>query len=230
MNSASGFFRCVGSACSGRGHVLFPILLLCAAALGYTPQNAPPEAQPGGLLSPQQLDDLVAPIALYPDPLLAEVLPASTYPMEIAEAEQWVQDHPKWKPSKLMDEAKKQNWDPSVQGLVAFPRVLARLTQDMSWTTQLGNAFLAEQADVMQAVQRMRAQALAKGTLRSTPQETVTTETKTGSRRSASSPPTRMSGMCRITILYTCGGRRFGGFIRPCYTRASIWASVGFPA
>ncbi len=180
MNSASGFFRCVGSACSGRGHVLFPILLLCAAALGYTPQNAPPEAQPGGLLSPQQLDDLVAPIALYPDPLLAEVLPASTYPMEIAEAEQWVQDHPKWKPSKLMDEAKKQNWDPSVQGLVAFPQVLARLTQDMSWTTQLGNAFLAEQADVMQAVQRMRSQALAKGTLRSTPQVTVTTETQNG--------------------------------------------------
>ena len=131
-------------------------------------------------MPPQQLDDLVAPIALYPDPLLSEVLAASTYPMEIAEAEQWVRDHANWKPPKLMDEAKKQNWDPSVQGLVAFPDVLARLTQDMGWTTQLGNAFLAQQADVMQAVQRMRAQAEAKGVLHSTPQETVTTQAQGG--------------------------------------------------
>jgi hypothetical protein len=122
----------------------------------------------------------VAPIALYPDPLLAQVLAASTYPMEVAEAEQWVRDHPHWKPSKLMDEAKKQPWDPSIQGLVAFPDVLAHLTQDMNWTTQLGNAFLAQQADVMQAVQRMRVQAQAKGTLHSTPQVTVTTENQNG--------------------------------------------------
>jgi Protein of unknown function (DUF3300) len=150
------------------------------------PPNGPPPngpqagAPPGQLASPQQLDDLVAPIALYPDPLLAEILAASTYPMEIAEAQQWVQDHPKWKPSKLMDEAKKQKWDPSVQGLVAFPDVLARLTQDMTWTTQLGNAFLAQQADVMKAVQRMREQAQAKGKLQSTPQATVGTQNQNG--------------------------------------------------
>lgn len=141
------------------------------------PQNAPPAGAP---LPPQQLDDLVAPIALYPDPLVAQVLAASTYPIEIAEAEQWVRDHPKWKPSKLMDEAKKQNWDPSIQGLVAFPNVLGQLAENVSWTTQLGNAFLAQQADVMQAVQRMRAQAEAKGTLRSTPQENVTTQEQNG--------------------------------------------------
>jgi Protein of unknown function (DUF3300) len=79
-----------------------------------------------------------------------------------------------------MKEAKKQNWDPSIQGLVAFPDVLATLTHDLNWTTQLGNAFLAEQAEVMQAVQRMRAQAQARGTLQSTPQETVTTQTENG--------------------------------------------------
>lgn len=134
-------------------------------------------AQP---LTPQQLDDLVAPIALYPDPLVGEVLAASTYPVEIPEAEQWVQDHKKWKPSKLMDEAKKQKWDPSVQGLVAFPQVLEQLTQDLGWTTALGNAFLAQQADVMQAVQRMRAQAQEKGKLQTTPQQTVTTENQNG--------------------------------------------------
>ena len=148
-------------------------------------QNSPEPAvpapnEPAKLLSGQQLDNLVAPIALYPDPLLGEVLAASTYPFEIAEAQQWVQDHPKWKPSKLMNEAKKQNWDPSIQGLVAFPQVLALLSQGVSWTTSLGNAFLAQQSDVMQAVQRLRAQAQAAGKLQSTPQETVTTENRLG--------------------------------------------------
>jgi hypothetical protein len=149
------------------------------------PGQAPPPPQnaytpPGQTLTPQQLDDLVAPIALYPDPLLGEVLAASTYPMEIAEAQQWATDHGKWKPSKLMDEAKKQNWDPSIQGLVAFPQVLARMTQDMGWTTALGNAFLAQQPEVMQAVQRMRTQAQARGKLQSGPQETVQTENQNG--------------------------------------------------
>ena len=157
------------------------LFLLQAPAAYYPPQNAPTAgAPPGAQIAPQQLDDLVAPIALYPDPLVGEVLAASTYPMEVAEAEQWLRDHPHWKPSKLMDEAKKQRWDPSVQGLVAFPDVLANLTQNMNWTTQLGNAFLAQQADAMKAVQHMRAEAEAKGTLHSTPQETVTTQNQGG--------------------------------------------------
>jgi hypothetical protein len=145
-------------------------------------QNSPPAetTPPGTPLTSQQLDNLVAPIALYPDPLLSEIFAAATYPIEIAEAEQWVRDHPKWKPSKLMDEAKKEQWDASVQGLVAFPEALTRLSQDIGWTTQLGNAFLAQQADVMQAVQRMRASAQAKGTLKSTPQETVNTQDQNG--------------------------------------------------
>ena len=160
--------------------LLATFFLVCGATPAYSPQNNPPPAPAGATLTPQQLDDLVAPIALYPDPLVAELLAASTYPMEIAEAEQWVRDHAGWKPSKLMDKAKKESWDPSVQGLVAFPDVLARLSQDMGWTTQLGNAFLAQQADVMQAVQRMRAAAEQKGTLHSTPQQTVTTENQGG--------------------------------------------------
>lgn len=136
--------------------------------------------QSGQALSPQQLDDLVAPIALDPDPLLAQVLAASTYPLEIAEAQQWMRDHPNWKGAKLLDEAKKQNWDPSVQGLVAFPEVVAQLSQDIAWTTQLGDAFLAQQSDVMAAVQRLRAQAEQNGRLQSTPQESVTTEQQGG--------------------------------------------------
>jgi hypothetical protein len=165
---------------SGAGFAVAAALLFANVAWGQQYPPPPANTAPGQLLSPQQLDDLVAPIALYPDPLLGEVLAASTYPMEVAEAEQWLQDHGHWKPSKLMDEAKKQKWDPSVQGLVAFPQVLARMTQDMGWTTPLGNAFLAQQADVMSAVQRMRAQAQARGTLQSTPQEQVTTENQGG--------------------------------------------------
>jgi len=162
------------------GEAIF-IAVFLLYAVAAEPQNGPiAGTQPGAPMPAQQFDDLVAPIALYPDPVVGEVLAASTYPIEIAEAEQWVRDHPHWKPSKLMDKAKKENWDPSVQGLVAFPDVLARLSQDIGWTTQLGNAFLAQQADVMQAVQRMRAEAEAKGTLRSTPQETVTTQNQGG--------------------------------------------------
>ncbi len=164
------------------GPTLFAaFFLLHAAVAPSSPMDDPPAgAQPGARLPAKQLDDLVAPIALFPDSLVAQVLAASTYPIEIAEAEQWVKDHPKWKKTKLMDEAKKQKWDPSVKALVAFPDVLSMFTQSLSWATQLGNAFLAQQADVMQAIQRMRAEAQTKGTLRTTPQETVTTQEQNG--------------------------------------------------
>ncbi len=166
-----------------RHSVLLALAILSAAFFLHVVVAQTPPAEttpPGAPLTSQQLDNLVAPIALYPDPLLSEIFAAATYPIEIAEAEQWVRDHPKWKPSKLMDEAKKEHWDASVQGLVAFPDALTRLSQDIGWTTQLGNAFLAQQADVMQAVQRMRASAQAKGTLKSTPQEIVNTQDQNG--------------------------------------------------
>ena len=156
------------------------------AEQGAPPGQAPPPEQP---LNPQQLQDLVAPIALYPDNLLSEILAASTYPIEVVEAQQWLQQHPKWKGQKLLDEAKKENWDPSVQALVVFPEVLARLNQDIRWTTDLGNAFLAQQADVMGAVQQLRMKAQANGKLQSTPQENVTTETQNGQTAIDIAPP-----------------------------------------
>jgi hypothetical protein len=192
-------------------------------------QEAPPPAavEPGGPTSPRQLDDLVAPIALYPDPLLAEVLSASTYPIELAEAQQWLRDHPHWKGSKLMGEAKKQSWDPSIQGLVVFPDVLARLTQDTSWTTQLGNAFLAQQAEVMQAVQRMRAQAQAKGTLRSTPQETVSTQAQNGETAISIQPADpEVWYVPNYNPVYVWGPPVWD-FTRRFYTPASMWVSDG---
>src|ERR1700722_299520 len=141
------------------------------------PGQAPPPAPP---LNPQQLQNLVGPIALYPDNLLSQILAASTYPIEVVEAQQWLQQHRDLKGQQLMEAAKQENWDPSVQALVAFPDVLARLNQDIRWTTDLVNAFLAQQPDVMHAVQQLRAQAEANGKLKSTPQETVTTQEQNG--------------------------------------------------
>lgn len=138
------------------------------------------QAAPRTALTAQQLDNLVAPLALYPDPLLSQVLVAATYPLEVVEANQWLQQNRSLTGTALTDAAKQQNWDASVQALVAFPDVLARLNQDVRWTTDLGNAFLGQQKDVMAAVQRLRVRAQANGKLKSTPQETVSTQTQDG--------------------------------------------------
>jgi hypothetical protein len=113
---------------------------------------------------------------LYPDSLLSQVFVAATYPLEIAEADQWLKHNSNLQGTQLVEAARQQNWDPSIQALVVFPDVLSRLNADIRWTTDLGNTFLAQQADVMNAVQRMRAQAKEAGKLQSTAQETVTTE------------------------------------------------------
>jgi len=158
------------------------ILLTGSTLPAQTPaiNAAPPAQAPAQTFAPQQLDNLVGPIALYPDPLLGQVLAASTYPVELMEAQQWVQANPNLRGQQLMDAARAQNWDPSVQALVAMPDVLSLLTQDIRWTTDLGNAFLAQQGDVMSAVQRMRQTAQANGQLKTTPQETVSTEDQNG--------------------------------------------------
>ena len=149
------------------------------ATFAQAPAPAAGQTQ-GQTFAPQQLDNLVAPIALYPDPLLGQVLAASTYPVELVEAQQWLQANGNLHGQDLVDAAKQQNWDASVQALVAMPDVLAKLNQDIHWTTDLGNAFLAQPSDVMAAVQRMRARAEANGKLQSNQQETVTTQTQNG--------------------------------------------------
>ena len=127
-----------------------------------------------------QLDSLVAPIALYPDQLLSQTLVASTYPLEIIQLEQWSEKNKNLKDKALADAVQKQNWDPSVQAMAAFPDVAKRLADDIQWTTDLGNAFLAHESDVMDAVQRMRAKAESKGTLKTSAQQKVETQTVEG--------------------------------------------------
>src|SRR5690242_2206830 len=109
----------------------------------YPQQPAQQTVQPQAL-APDRLDSLVAPIALYPDPLLSQMLAASTYPLEVIEAQQWLQQNRNLQGRWLIDAAKQQNWDPSVQVLVAFPDVVTRFSRDIRWTTDLGNAFLAQ--------------------------------------------------------------------------------------
>jgi hypothetical protein len=115
---------------------------------------------------------------LYPDPILSQVLVASTYPLEIVEAGRWLAQNQNLKGQQLANAAKQKNWDASVQALVLLPDVLKRLNQDLTWTSGLGNAFLAQQDGVMDAIQRMRQRASAKGALQSTPQQTVSTQTE----------------------------------------------------
>jgi hypothetical protein len=134
---------------------------------------APPAATPPAqVLTQGQLDQLVAPIALYPDPLLAQMLMASTYPLEVVEAARWVSApaNKALQGDALTNALQAQNWDPSVKALVPFPRVLENMSNQLQWTEELGNAFLAQQADVMAAVQNLRHQAMAAGNLKQTPQ------------------------------------------------------------
>src|SRR5882757_5217576 len=142
--------------------------------------SAPAEAAPK--IPNDQLDALVAPIALYPDPLLAQVLAASTYPLEIVQLQQWLIKNKDLKDKALADAAAKQPWDSSIQAMAGLPDLVKRLADDVQWTTDLGNAFLAQQSDVMDAVQRMRAKAKDTGNLKSNEQmkvETKVVESKT---------------------------------------------------
>ena len=124
-------------------------------------------------LPPEQLNRLVAPIALYPDALVAQILAASAYPTQIVEANRMVRANPDLKGRDLAQEADQQDWDPSVKALVEFPTVLANLDRDLSWTSELGEAYHNQLDDVMQAIQYMRHKAYDAGNLRSTPQERV---------------------------------------------------------
>jgi hypothetical protein len=128
---------------------------------------------PAGPLDAEQLEQLVAPIALYPDTLLAQVLAASTYPTQVVEADRWRQAQGYASADQIAAGADAETWDPSLKALVAFPQVLAEMDRNLRWTTDLGNAYYNQPQDILQAVQVMRQRAQAAGNLQSTPQETV---------------------------------------------------------
>lgn len=129
--------------------------------------------------TPEQLQQLVAPIALYPDSLVAQILAASTFPEQVVEADRWVQAHPDLKDDALAQAVDQERWDPSVKALTAFPSVLGNMDKNLSWTSSLGDAYYNQEQDVMDAVQVMRRKAQDAGNLKSTQQQTVSSEGST---------------------------------------------------
>src|SRR5271165_3402513 len=141
-----------------------------SSSAGYTGQGAP--------MTEQELESLVSPIALYPDALVAQILAGSTFPDQIAVASYWLQQNKNLTGSALAQAVNSQSWDPSVKALTQFPSALNNMAQNMSWTSQLGEAYHNQQSEVMAAVQTLRKQAQAAGNLKTTPQQTVTTQTQ----------------------------------------------------
>src|ERR1700675_771248 len=161
------------------------ILLLCCLLVRFTaqaesfgPMGQSNEQQPAPFVkhSPQELQQLVAPIALYPDALVAQILAAATYPTQIVEANRWMQRHAELKGDKLAKEVDKQDWDPSVKAMAQFPSVLENMDKNLSWTSSLGEAYANQPDDVTNAVQTLRSQAEKTGHLNSNEQEKVTTQ------------------------------------------------------
>ena len=189
--------------------LLLPLLSNPIISVRAQDQGAP--AQDAPKIPNDQLDSLVSPIALYPDPILSQVLVASTYPLEIVEAQQWIKQNASLKGKAAADAAKNQNWDPSVQAMVVFPDLVQRMSDNIKYTTDLGNAFLAQQSDVMDAIQRMRASAQQKGALQSNEQTTVTTRTEESKQVIVIQPSTP-------EVVYV-----------PTYNPTAVWGPPAYP-
>src|SRR6202030_465469 len=134
---------------------------------------AEPPGPPPGAATAQELQELVSPIALYPDVLVAQILAASTYPPQVEEANQWLKEHPNLSSDQLAAEVNPRPWDPSVKSLTQFPPVLQTMSDNLAWTSALGEAYYNQPADVLNAIQTLRKMAMDAGTLKSTPQQQV---------------------------------------------------------
>lgn len=157
-----------------RGLALTMILIL-ALPPGLIAQQ---KTESAPILKQEELDQVLAPIALHPDPLVAQILMASTYPLEIVQADRWAKQNASLKGDALTKALEAQNWDPSVKSLVNFPQVLTMMSEKLDWTQKLGDAFLADQKKVMDTIQSLRAKAQASGNLKTTKEQTVIVEEK----------------------------------------------------
>ena len=138
-----------------------------------------PGTQESKLFKQEELDQMLAPVALYPDDLLTQILMASTYPLEIVQAARWTKQNKNLKGDALTEALEKQDWDPSVKSLVNFPEVLDRMNENLQWTQKLGDAFLAQQKEVMDTIQMLRKKAQEAGNLKDSPQQKVVVEKET---------------------------------------------------
>jgi hypothetical protein len=170
--------------------------------------------------SAAQIEQLVAPIALYPDALVSQILMASTYPLEVVTAARWSQANPTVTGDALQTAMGQQTWDPSVKALAAVPQVLQMMNDKLDWTQQLGDAFLAQQSDVLNAVQRLRARADASGQLKSTPEQTVTKAPRgTGQGASTAVP----------ADIYTIESANPDEYYVPIYDPGAVYGTWPYP-
>src|ERR1700726_4168496 len=147
-----------------------------SATVAPNPPSPSAVALPGpapGAATQQQLQELVSPIALYPDVLVAQILAASTYPPQVVEADRWLKQNPNLSGDQLASQVNQQAWDPSIKSLTQFPTVLQTMNDNLAWTSELGEAYYNQPADVMNAIQVMRNRAVAAGTLKSNDQQKV---------------------------------------------------------
>src|SRR5262245_66220051 len=162
-------------------HITKQFLVWFLAMLMLWPWPLPLDAQgTEAVFKREEIEQLVAPIALYPDVLVSQILMASTYPLEVVQADRWVKANKTLKGDALTKALETQNWDPSVKSLVNFPQVLAAMSEKLDVTQKLGDAFLAQQKDVMEAIQWLRAKAQGQGNLKTTKEQTVIVEQPAG--------------------------------------------------
>ena len=159
--------------------LLRPVIWLLVLLVALPPWLFAQEVGTTKAFSQEELDQLLAPIALYPDSLLAQILMASTYPLEVVQAQRWVKENPDLKGDALTAALEQQNWDPSVKSLVNFPQVLDMMNAKLDWTQKLGDAFLAQQKEVMDTVQKLREKAESQGNLKSSDEHKVIVEKET---------------------------------------------------
>jgi hypothetical protein len=178
---------------------------------GALAQTSPAESDQS--LSAGELEALVAPIALYPDPLLSQIFIASTYPLEVVEAERWVNRNKNLTADQLREAVEKQSWDDSVKSLTATPSVLDMMSEKLDWTQKLGDAILAQQGDVMDAVQRLRGKAQANNKLTSNKQQTVTNQQEDGKQVIVITPAQPDA----IYVPYYNPSVVYGGWAYPAY-------------
>jgi uncharacterized membrane protein YgcG len=216
---------------SDRPHLIIPLLLAAflVASFGAQPAIAQPApAQPASTPSAAkrtaaELEQMVAPIALYPDDLLAQVLMASTYPLEVVEAARWSKENPQVTGAALRDAMQTQEWDPSVRALTAVPQTLQLMNDKLGWMQDLGDAFLAQERDVMAAVQRLRARADANGQLNSGPQQKVTKVVR---------PPASAGAPARAVApepVYTIEPVNPGEYYVPIYDPGTVYGAWPYP-
>ena len=153
--------------------------LLFANVIGTSQAQAQNSTDAAPSFSPEELEQIVAPIALYPDSLVSQILMASTYPLEVVQADRWTKSNKEIEGKALEQALDKQKWDPSVKSLVNFPDVLDMMSVKLDWTTKLGDAFIGQQAEVLAAVQKLRSKANEAGNLKSNSQQTVIVESST---------------------------------------------------